>query len=168
MKSLIATLSLTTAIIIAGPYGYAHAADLLYIAPTPAGITEAQPMTLGSLIASRIQNSDAEDASKFKTWLASSDVTGLDMSKGYTAFVVTDSSFDPAAHPIEHYIVNDRVGLPAVDGKHFQLTSANGDTLEVGRLMGSFQVDGMRVNSVIKNPEGTIYLIGEPVSAFNL
>lgn len=166
MNRTLHTLMLSAAILMAPPL--AHADDMLYIAPNPEQDSQAKPMPLGAMIASRIEHSDAEDASQFKAWLAQSDIKGFDMGKGYTIFAVTDNSFDANAHPIEHYIVNDRIGLPAVDGKNFTLTAINGDELRVGRLMGSHVVDGMRVNGVIKNPEGTIYLIGEPRSAFNL
>ena len=84
--------------------------------------------------------------------------------------MLVDSAFDPAKpdHAIEHYIVEGRVGLTTMHGNADTATAINGDEIELSRTGNSYYVDGKRVNGVIKNPEGTIYLIGGPISAQNL
>lgn len=140
----------------------ASAQTILY---TPPGAVSQTPATLGQMIASRI---DDASATEFRDWLANSDIQGeFDVTKGYTAFVLVDSAFDPAKpeHPLEHYIVNNRTGLTVMRGNNDTITAMNGDKLSISRIGSSYAVEGHRVNGVIKNPEGTIYLIGGPVSA---
>jgi hypothetical protein len=148
----------------------AHQALAQTILYTPPGVSveAVQPLPLGQFIAGRIED---KDATEFKNWLANSDIQGnFDVKKGYTAFAVVDSAFDPSKpdHPIEHYIVNQRVGLSVMQGNSDNLKALNGDTLVISRTGNSYYVDGQRVNGVIKNPEGSIYLIGGPISAQNI
>lgn len=163
MNKLMLSVTVATAAIL-GAYN-ASAQTILY---TPPGVASVEPMTLGQMIAMRITDSDATE---FKQWLATSAIGGdFDVNKGYTAFVVVDSAFDPAKpeKPIEHYIVNNRVGLSVMHNNADYVKALNGDDILVSRTGTSYYVEGQRVNGVIKNPEGVIYFIGGPVSAFDL
>jgi len=163
MNRFMLTVTVATAALL-GAYN-ATAQTVLYTPPGVA-VDAAQPKPLGAFIAERITD---KDASKFKQWLAGSDVKGaFDVNKGYTTFVVVDSAFDPAAKPVEHYIVNQRTGLSLMHGSQDVLKALNGDMVEISRTNNSYYVDGMRVNGVIKNPEGVIYLIGGSMSAQNI
>lgn len=145
----------------------AMAQTILYTPPS-ASHEAATPLPFGQYLASRI---DDKSASEFKNWLATSPMQGkIDISKGYTVFAVVDSAFDPAKpeHAIEHYIINSRSGLATMQGNADEVTAINGDKLTITRIGKSYAVEGKRVNGVIKNPEGTIYLIGGPVSAFGI
>ena len=145
----------------------AMAQTVLYTPPS-ASNDAATPLPFGQYVASRITD---KSATEFKNWLATSTLQGeIDISKGYTLFAVVDSAFDPAKpeHPIEHYIINSRAGLATMKGNADAVTAINGDKLTITRIGKSYAVEGKRVNDVIKNPEGTIYLIGGPVSAYGL
>lgn len=161
MNRFMLTVTVATAALL-GAVNAASAQTILY---NPPGVVSEKPLTLGQMIASRI---DDKSATEFRDWLANSDIQGaFDVNKGYTAFVVVDSAFDPAnpKHPVEHYIVNSRTGLTVMKGGNDVITAMNGDKLNISRIGTSYAVEGHRVNGVIKNPEGTIYLIGGPVSA---
>ena len=164
MNRFMLTITVATAAILGAHNSMAQ--TLLYTAP---GTQQAaQPLPLGQFIAMRVTD---KDTSEFKNWLASSNINGtFDLEKGYTAFVVKDSDFDPSKpeHAIEHYIVNGRVAMTTMHGNADEITAINGDTLTIGRTGNSYYVDGKRVNDVIKNPEGTIYVIGGAMSAFSL
>lgn len=130
--------------------------------------SDAAPLPFGQYVASRLTN---KSASEFKQWLATASLQGeIDISKGYTVFAVVDSDFDPSnpEHPIEHYIVNNRVAMKTMHGDADTVKAINGDELTISRIGRSYAVEGKRVNSVIKHPAGSIYLIGGPVSAFTL
>lgn len=165
MNRFMFTVTVATSVLLGAANTYAQ--TVLY---TPPGttVTEAQPLPLGQSIAGRITD---KNATEFKSWLASSDIKqNFDVKKGYTVFALVDSDFDPSKpeKPIEHYIVNDRVGMTTMHGNSDTVKAMNGDEVEISRTGDSYYADGKRINGVIKNPEGTIYLIGGPVSAFTL
>lgn len=165
MNRFMLMVTVATAAIVGAHQATAQA--ILY-SPPDASNEAAAPVPFGQYLASRI---DDKSASEFKHWLATSPLTGeIDISKGYTVFAVVDSDFDPAKpeHPIEHYIVNGRPGLTTMQGNADEATAINGDKLTLTRIGKSYAVEGKRINGVIKNPGGTIYLIGGPVSAFDL
>lgn len=143
-------------------------AQTILYTPPPADGVAATPLPFGQYIASRITD---KSASEFKEWLATASMQGdIDITKGYTVFAVVDSAFDPAKpeHAIEHYIVNGRVGLKTMQGNADEVKAINGDSITIARTGNSYYVEGKRVNGVIKNPEGSIYLIGGRVSASNI
>ncbi len=163
MNRFMLSVTVATAALL-GAYN-TSAQTILYTAP---GAAQVAPAPLGQFIASRI---DDKGATEFKQWLANSAIAGnFDVNKGYTAFVVVDSAFDPAnpEHAVEHYIVNERLGLPVMHGNQDFVKAINGDKISISRTGESYYVEDKRVNGVIKNPEGVIYLIGGPVSAFSL
>lgn len=165
MNRFMLTITVATAAILAAAESQAQ--TMLYSYP---GVSAevATPQPLGAFIASRL---DRRDTTEFKQWLASANIVApLDISKGYTLFVPVDAAFDPASpsHAIEHYLVEGRVGLSTMHGNADAVTAINGDTLPISRTGNSYYVDGMRVNDVIKNPEGTIYLIGGLHSSQNI
>lgn len=162
MNRFMLTITVATAAIL-GAHNVT-AQTVLYTPPA----SNAQPAPLGAFIASRI---DDKSATEFRDWLAAAPVNGtIDVNKGYTLFAVVDSDFDPSnpEHPVEHYIVNGRAAITTMHGNADEVTAINGDKLTVARTGESYYVEGKRVNGIIKNPEGTIYLIGGPVSAFSL
>lgn len=163
MNRFMLSITVTTAALLGAME--ASAQTILY---SPPGVVAEKPMTLGQMIASRI---DDKRVTEFRNWLQTANIQGtFDVNKGYTAFAVVDSDFDPSKpeHPIEHYILNDREGLTVMHGNNDTFKALNGDKIDVSRVGNSYAVEGKRVNGVIKNPEGVIYLIGGPVSAFSL
>lgn len=165
MNKFMLSVTVATATILGAMQTQAQ--TVLYSYPG-VSVEAATPQPLGAFIASRIEG---KEATEFKQWLANSTINSeLDIAEGYTAFVLVDSAFDPAKpeHAIEHYIVEGRVGLTTMHGNADTATAINGDEIELSRTGNSYYADGKRVNGVIKNPEGTIYLIGGPISAQNL
>jgi hypothetical protein len=155
MNRFMLSVTVATAALL-GAYN-TSAQTILYTQP---GAQTMQPAPLGAFIASRITD---EDAGEFKQWLTAADVKGkFDVAKGYTAFVVVDDAFDAGnpAKPVEHYIVNQRVGLTVMHGNQDFIKALNGDDIAISRTGNSYYVDGKRVNGVEKNPEGIIYYIG--------
>ena len=165
MKRFILSVTVATAAMAAAMES--HAQTLLYSYPgAPHEVADAKP--LGAFIAARITHADA---SAFKQWMANSTIQKpLDVTKGYTAFAVVNDAFNASApaHTAEHYIVEGRMGLSTMHGNADEITAINGDTLILSRTGNSYYVDGMRVNDVIKNPEGTIYIVGGMRSAQNI
>ena len=167
MNRFMLMVTVATAALLGAHNSFAQ--SVLYT-PPPAtdGGKMATPLPFGQFIASRITD---KDATEFKAWLANASIEGeVDISKGYTVFAVVDSDFDPSKpeHAIEHYIVNTRVPVTTMQGNADEITAINGDKLTLTRTGNSYAVEGKRINGVIKNPEGSIYLIGGPVSAFTL
>lgn len=166
MNRFMLMITVATAAILGAHNSFAQ--TILYTPPAAESGKVAQPLPFGEYLASRITD---KKATEFKNWLAASSLQGkIDITKGYTLFAVVDEDFDPAKpeHAAEHYIVNSRVGLTTMQGNADEATAINGDKLVLTRTGNSYAVEGKRVNGVIKNPEGTIYLIGGPVSAFHL
>lgn len=165
MNRFMLMITVATAAILGAHNSFAQ--TVLYTPPS-ASSEAAAPLPFGQYIASRITD---KDASEFKNWIASTPLQGkVDITKGYTVFAVVDEDFDPSKpeHSAEHYIVNSRVGITTMQGNADEATAINGDKLTLTRTGNSYAVEGKRINGVIKNPEGTIYLIGGPVSAFHL
>lgn len=165
MNRFMLTITVATAALLGAHQSFAQ--TVLYTPPA-ASNEAATPLPFGQYIASRITD---KSATEFKYWLSNTPLQGqVDMTKGYTVFAVVDSDFDPAnpEHAAEHYIVNSRVGITTMQGNADEATAINGDKLTITRTGNSYAVEGKRINGVIKNPEGTIYLIGGPVSAFHL
>jgi hypothetical protein len=163
MNRLLLSATVATAVLL-GAY-HASAQTVLYTLP---GAPAESGKPLGGFIAERIED---RDASEFKQWISQSEIAyKLDVAKGYTAFVVLDNAFDSGhpAHPVEHYIVNERLGLRTMQGNQDYITTINGDELSISRTGNSYYVDDMRVNGFEKNPEGVIYYIGGNHSAQNL
>jgi len=165
MNRFMLSVTVTTAAMFAAIESQAQ--PLLYSYPGTS-VEAATPQPLGAFIASRIAH---PDATSFKQWMANATIQKpLNVANGYTAFVVVDDAFNASApsHPVEHYIVEGRTGLVTMHGNADEVTAINGDTLILSRTGKSYYVDGMRVNDVIKNPEGTIYIIGGMRSAQNI
>ncbi len=162
MDRFMLMVTVATATIIGAHTCFAQ--TVLYTPPTSESST-AIALPFGQYVASRITD---KSATEFKNWLANASLTGeIDITKGYTVFAVVDSDFDPAKpeHAIEHYIVNSRVDVKTMQGNADEATAINGDKITISRTGNSYAVEGKRINGVIKNPEGSIYLIGGPVSA---
>lgn len=165
MNRFMLIVTVATAAILGAHNSFAQ--TVLYTPPA-AERANATPLPFAEYLAARITNSDAQ---QFKEWLAMSNLQGeVDITKGYTVFAVVDSAFDPAQpeHPAEHYIVNSRVGFKTMQGNTDEVKAINGDSITISRTGNSYYVEGKRVNGVIKYPDGSVYLIGGPVSAFTL
>lgn len=114
-------------------------------------------MTLGQMIARRMNNSDT---SQFRAALEAAKLTGnYDPMRGYTVFAVANNSYNKARTP-EYFIVNDRVALGLIHGNHETVQTISGETLSITRSGNEYYINDMLVNDVQRNPEGLIYTVG--------
>lgn len=126
---------------------------------TPAGMPANAPLTLGQLIALRISD---PDLASFKAALERTPIPeNFDVNKGFTVFAPVNYNGE---HPVDYYIVNDRMALNAMNG-HTKVgvdhvTNLRGDTLQLSRIDRSYFVNSIRINNADRSPEGVIYTIG--------
>lgn len=123
----------------------------------PVGATSG--MSLGKMIASRITD---PSLSEFKKALETAEIKKpYDPNLGYTVFAPINGEFDPKDHPMDHYIINNRVSLNTMTARYDTIENISGDDIRMHRTANkSYFVDDMRVNQVDRNPEGTILKVG--------
>lgn len=164
MNKLMLTITVATAALLGAHNTYA---DTVYYVPP--GVTAEKPFTLGQMIAYRLNGSDTTEVRSVLEQVA---IRGdaIDLQKGYTFFAIENDAFDAnnAAQSIDKYLVSGRVPMTTMHGDADNATSVSGENILVSRTGNSYYVNGMRVKETIRNPEGTIYVIGGPVSAFDL
>lgn len=165
MNRFMLSVTVATAALFWATQPFAQATQS-YIYYTPPGVAVVQPMTLGQMIASRMENED--EVSEFRDALAQSQLSGyFEPEKGYTVFAVVDDDYNASngKKPLESYIVNDRIALSIMPGTNDRAKSISGADVRIDRVGNSYFVNDMRVNRVERNPEGIIYIVGGPTSS---